>query len=131
MLTHVVTKINDCNSATEMSKSVDLLQAISWIAQTWEKVSESTIKKYFIKAGFPSEDESPVSFTEEHQEFDPFQELEDSELVRVNSRCKLRIWHRLWIGVKFEVISVKELLGLKWVGNTSRQLTPQKRAPAW
>ena len=68
-----------------MSKSVDLLQAIRWIAQAWENVSESTIKKCFIKAGFLSEDESLVSFPEEHQEFDPFPELGDSELVQVNS----------------------------------------------
>ena len=85
ILTHVVSKIDDCNSVTEVSKSVDLLQAIRWIAQAWENVSESTIKKFFIKAGFLSEDESLVSFPEEHQEFDPFPELEDSELVQVNS----------------------------------------------
>ena len=85
MLTHVVSKIDDCNSATEVSTTVDLLQAIRWIAQAWENVSESTIKKCFKKAGFLSEDESLVSFPEEHQEFDPFQELEDSELVQVNS----------------------------------------------
>ena len=84
-LTHVVSKIDDCNSATEVSKSVDLLQATRWIAQAWENVSESTIKKCSIKAGFLSEDESLISFLEEHQEFDPFQELEDSELVQVNS----------------------------------------------
>ena len=84
-LTHVVSKIDDCNSATEVSNSVDLLQATRWIAQAWENVSESTIKKCFIKAGFLSENESLVSFPEEHQEFDPFKELEDSELVQVNS----------------------------------------------
>ena len=83
-LTHVVSKIDDCNSATEVSKSVDLLQATRWIAQAWENVSESTIKKCSIKAGFLSEDESLISFPQEHQEFDPFQELEDSELVQVN-----------------------------------------------
>ena len=26
---------------------------------------------------------------------------------------------------------IRELLGLKWVGNTTRQLTPQTRAPGW
>ena len=85
MLTHVVSKIDDCNSATEVSKSVDLLQAIRWIAQAWEDMPESTIKKCFIKAGFLSEDKTPVSFSDEHQEFDPFQELADSDLVQVNS----------------------------------------------
>ena len=47
MLTHVVSKIHDCNSATEVSKSVDLLQAIRWIAQAWENVSESTINAIY------------------------------------------------------------------------------------
>ena len=85
MLPHVVSKIDDCNSTTEVSKSVDLLQAIRWSAQAWENVSESTINKCFIKVGFLSEDESLVSFPEEHQEFDPFQELTVSELVQVSS----------------------------------------------
>ena len=51
-------------------------------------MTESTIKKCFIKAGFLSEDEtavSSVSFSDEHKEFDPFQELADSDLVQVNS----------------------------------------------
>jgi len=56
MLTHVVSKIDDCNSATEVCKSVDLLQAIRWIAQAWESVSESTIRKCFAKAGILSAD---------------------------------------------------------------------------
>lgn len=68
-----------------MTATVELLQAIRWIAQAGENVSESTIKKCFIKAGYLLEDESIVSFPEEHQEFDPFQELADSELVQVNS----------------------------------------------
>ena len=85
MLTHVVSKIDDCNSATEVSKSVDLLQAIRWITQAWEDVSESTINKCFIKAGFLTEDETPISFSDEHKECDPFQELADSDLVQVNS----------------------------------------------
>ena len=48
-------------------------------------MSESIIKKCFIKAGFLAEDGSLVSFPEGHQEFDPFQELADGELVQVNS----------------------------------------------
>ena len=85
MLTHVVSKIDDCDSATEVCKSVDLLQAIRWIGQAWETVSESTIKKCFVKAGFLSADESLVSFPAEHREFDPFEELESGELAQVNS----------------------------------------------
>ena len=47
MLTNFVSKIHDCNSTTEVSKSVDLLQAIRWIAQAWENVSESTINAIY------------------------------------------------------------------------------------
>ena len=32
-----------------------------------------------------------------------------------------------WIGVKFEIM-LRELLGLKWVGNTTRQLTIPKKS---
>ncbi|KAL9960092.1 hypothetical protein ACROYT_G033497 [Oculina patagonica] len=85
MLTHVVSKIDDCDSATDVCKSMDLLQAIRWIGQAWENVSESTVKKCFIKAGFLSADESLVSFPAEHREFDPFEDLETGELVQVNS----------------------------------------------
>ena len=48
-------------------------------------MSESTINKCFIKPGFLSEYQTPVSFSDEHQEFDPFQELAISDLVQVNS----------------------------------------------
>ena len=68
-----------------MTATVELLQAIRWIAQAGENVSESTNKKCFINAGYLLEDESLVSFPEEHQEFDPCQELADSEMVQVNS----------------------------------------------
>ena len=85
MLTHVVSKIDDCNSATEVCKSVDLLQAIRWIAQAWESVSDSTIKKCFAKAGILSADESLVAFPADHREFDPFEDLDSGELVQVNS----------------------------------------------
>ena len=68
-----------------MCKSVDLLQAIRWIAQAWESVSESTIKKCFAKAGILSADESLVAFPADHREFDPFEDLDSGELVQVNS----------------------------------------------
>jgi len=42
-------------------------------------------QEMLYKGWFFSEDDSLVSFTEEHQEFDPLQELEDSELVQGNS----------------------------------------------
>jgi len=48
-------------------------------------VSESTIKKCFVKAGFLSADGSLVSFPAEHREFDQFEDLESAELVQVNS----------------------------------------------
>ena len=79
MLTHVVSKIDDCISATEVCKSVDLLQAFRWIAKAWDSVSESAIKKCFAKAGILSADKSLVAFPADHREFDPSEDLDAGE----------------------------------------------------
>ena len=36
MLTHVVSLIDDCETAGDVCKSVNVLQAIRWIGQAWE-----------------------------------------------------------------------------------------------
>ena len=37
-LTHVVSKLDQCNSASDVCKSVDFLQAIRWTSMTWNDV---------------------------------------------------------------------------------------------
>ena len=51
-LYHVVSKIDEMSSAAEVSSSVNVLQAISWITQAWRSVEEKTISACFAKSGF-------------------------------------------------------------------------------
>ena len=52
LLQHVVSCMDECNSATELSKQVNVLQAVTWIASAWREVSSSTIAKCFSHCGF-------------------------------------------------------------------------------
>ena len=56
LLRYIVARIETCSSASELLKSVDVLQAIRWVAEAWKNVSETTIKKCFRKAGILSDD---------------------------------------------------------------------------
>ncbi len=50
-LHYVLAKIETCNSASEVAKSVNLLMAIYWIAHAWREVKADTIVKCFKTAG--------------------------------------------------------------------------------
>ena len=56
LLRYIVARIETCSSASELLKSVDVLQAIRWVAEAWKNVSETTIKKCFRKPGILSDD---------------------------------------------------------------------------
>ena len=73
-LRFVISKIDECDSASEVIKSVDILQAIRWVSQAWEEVKQETISKCFRKAGVLRESLALVS--REHEDQDPFDELD-------------------------------------------------------
>ena len=50
MMPHVVSLIDDCQTAGDVCKSVNVPQAIIWIGQTWEAVEPSSITKWFANA---------------------------------------------------------------------------------
>jgi hypothetical protein len=52
ILRDVLSKIEGVKSATELSKKIDVLEALYFIKTSWNKVSPSTIKNCFKKAGF-------------------------------------------------------------------------------
>ena len=58
---------------------MNVFQAIRWVAQAWKAVKEETISKCFRKAGVL--DESLSIASREHEDQDPFDEL-DSRLSR-------------------------------------------------
>ena len=77
MLTHVVSLIDDCETAGDVCKSVNVLQAIRWIAQAWEAVEPSTIIKCFANAGVLDKERNVVEAVEPPSDEDPFADLED------------------------------------------------------
>ena len=66
--------IDECDTASEVIKSVSILQAIRWVAQAWEAVKKETISKCFRKAGILDENFALVS--REYEDQDPFGELD-------------------------------------------------------
>jgi len=65
-------KIDECDSAREISNSVNVLVAIRWVAMAWTKVGEETIRKCFRKAGVLDSSMAVV----ERDEEDPFAEAD-------------------------------------------------------
>jgi len=71
-LRYVLAKIDECDSAREISNSVNVLVAIRWVAMAWTKVGEETIRKCFRKAGVLDSSMAVV----ERDEEDPFAEAD-------------------------------------------------------
>ena len=60
LLTHVVARIDSCSSASEVSKGVTVLNAVTWIDKAWKTVEPITITKCFHACGFPWLHESDI-----------------------------------------------------------------------
>ena len=77
LLCHILSKIEECNTASEVVQSVTILNAVRWVAQAWEKVTPETIKKCFRKAGILNREFQIVArVSESDDEEDPFVELD-------------------------------------------------------
>ena len=53
---HVLAEMDTANTATELSKRVDVLDAIGWVWLAWCSVTPGTITKCFAKCGIIDED---------------------------------------------------------------------------
>ncbi len=69
----MLAKIDSCDNASEVIKSVNILMAIRWAAKSWSDVIPETISKYFRKAGVLSEDLEVISSGSDE---DPFLEAD-------------------------------------------------------
>ena len=63
-----------CDSASDVSKSVNVLVAIRWVALAWSKVQEETVRKCLYKAGVLNQDLTVV----ERSNDDPFADVDES-----------------------------------------------------
>ena len=76
LLRHVIAKIDECDSASDVCKSVNVLVAIRWVEKAWSLVKEETIRKCFRKAGVLVSTLSVVVRDEQ----DPFLAMDESVL---------------------------------------------------
>ena len=51
LMQHVLSVMEECTSASEILKSVTVLQALRWVSQARKKVSSDIITKCFRRAG--------------------------------------------------------------------------------
>lgn len=92
-LRYVLAKIEDCTSATEVAKSVDVLYAIRWISKAWEEVAKKTIMKCFRKAGILDSDLNVASGDTFSEDWDPFADVDGQlgelmvQSVSADDRC--------------------------------------------
>ncbi len=74
-LRFVLSKIDQTTeTASQLVLSVNVIQAIRWVAQAWDSVKEETIMKCFRKAGVTRTDFSVVGCQFENE--DPFADMD-------------------------------------------------------
>lgn len=70
ILKHVLSKMDNISSASQLSKSINVLEAIYFIKKAWDKVTPDTIQKCFTKAGFEKSEVQQVDLMEYDAEDD-------------------------------------------------------------
>ena len=73
---YVLSKIDQCDSASDVVKEIDLLVAIRWVALAWTQVTAETIKKCFRNAGILIKELDVVNLGIE-EDSDPFLEADE------------------------------------------------------
>lgn len=85
-VSYIVSKIEECQLATDVVKSVSVLVALRWVAQAWKEVNSETITECFKKVGIMNDMHDVVSL--DHADADgsedPFAAIDrDLELQRL------------------------------------------------
>ena len=75
LLRYVLSKIDECDTATDVVRSVNILMAIRWVAKAWASVEEDTVCKCFRKAGILMSEMDVVSAGLDEDD-DPFSECD-------------------------------------------------------
>ena len=57
LIKHLLTKLDICEKASEIAKSVSVLDCIYWINASWRETDLSTIRKCFLRAGMFQDDD--------------------------------------------------------------------------
>ena len=76
-LRYVLSKIEECSTASDVVKSVNILVAIRSVATAWGNVKEEVVKKCFRKAGILDSSFEVVTGLLMADDEDPFSEVDD------------------------------------------------------
>lgn len=68
LLRHILSKMDECSTATEISKTVTVLDAILWIKSVWDALSSYTIERCFAKCGFSVSVEAIMPESDENEQ---------------------------------------------------------------
>ena len=60
--------MDEANTATDLSKRVNIKHAISWLSMAWTSVTETCIQKCFAKCGFKTSEEAVETVDEPEPE---------------------------------------------------------------
>ena len=94
---HVIARISNNRSGSDIAKQVDILQEITWVAAAWKKVLETTIKNCFAKCGIVQQ----VVENDESVLDDKLAEL-FKELTEMNeAENDFTVWNILILIIKF------------------------------
>ena len=93
---YVLSKIDECDTASDVVKSINILIALRWVAKAWSLVRAETIAKCFRKAGILNTNLDVISCDLEEED-DPFLEadmrMEVQSLIEktmpTDGRCNL------------------------------------------
>ena len=81
LLRFVLAKIEECSTASDVVKSVNLIMALRWVAHAWNTVNSDTISRCFRKAGVLDSGLGVVNRGME-EEVDPFDDLDADHQVQ-------------------------------------------------
>ena len=73
-LRYVLARIEDCETVTDVVKSVNILMAIRWVSEAWKQVKPDTIKKCFRRAGILADDMAVAHIPDA----DPFEDVDEN-----------------------------------------------------
>lgn len=68
LLRHLLLKMNEVSSVTDLVKEVTVLDAILWMRNAWDATSPTTIQKCFAKCGFNTNTTSAVDSSQDEDD---------------------------------------------------------------
>ena len=96
--------LNPSSTAIDVSSKISILQAVSFVAKSWQAVKEATIINFFSKAGFFTLSPSVIDENDEEFSFDipginngeEYNNIDVSYLVTVKPMFQMmKLWRRL------------------------------------